>query len=313
MPFGRVQVIYAEKLQSITPQPEIQEQKTPTPAPSATLGAGFQKMEFSIAAPSVVEAADFLCGAYFNMVHMTSGSPISVYTKDFRTISQFTEHKQDIEAAIMKYPGTEVYLRSQGTEGLSDVTVTVSPSGNQTLSLDLHFRCAAPGTAGSSDAVFAILRPNDPRNADVISSVSSAQRVFYIISGLEKQNVFMENATSSDLKVGFLSRLTEELKIPQVKGSFSACAQIYGGLLFDRWEDGAVVCRTHANCREYMPIGCHIPVFTAITEVAGRRTEADENTRALYNMIRDCFWKNEPARISWCVSNEEDSTDETQI
>ena len=311
MPFGTIQIIYTAK-----PQPIKAEIRQPAPTPASTPtqvstptpvhGAGLQRMEFLVVAPSAVEAADFVCGAYFNMVHMTSGSKVSTYTRDFQAITQLTERKQVLETAIMRAPGTEVFLRPQDAEGLEDILVTISQSGNQELALDLHFRCGTPGTAGGADAVFALLRPGDPRNAEVTAGVGSAQRVFYVIGGFEEQTVFMENATASALKADLRSQLAEGLGIPRDGGGFSACAQIYGGLLFDRREDGTLVCRTNARCREYAPVGCHIPVLTAITEIARRRVAADENTpaRVLFDMIGSCFREREPAGGSWCGPNE---------
>lgn len=312
MPFGTIQVIYTEKPRPAkaenrqpAPTPESASTPAPAPAPAPVYGAGLQRMEFLVAAPSRVEAVDFVCGAYFNMVHMTGGSRVSAYTRDFQTITRLTERKQDLETAIMRPPGTEVYLRPQDAEGLEDILVTISQSGNQDLALDLHFRCGTPGAGGGADAVFALLRPGDPRNAEVIAGVSSAQRVFYVVSGFEEQAVFMDNATASALKADLRARLTEGLGSPIDDGGFLACSQVYGGLLFDRREDGALVCRTNARCREYAPVGCHIPVFTAVTEIARRRIEADENipARALCDMIANCFREREPASSSWCSPN----------
>lgn len=295
MPFGTIRVIYPARR-----QPEA---KQAAQAPAPVFSAGTEQVHILVVARSTVEAADFLCGMYFNMTRMTASSSISVYTRDFQTITQLTDRKQALEDAISSPPGTEVRFGPQDGGQLTGGVLTIGQTGNQALTLDLHFRCAAPGaSADGADAVFALLKPGEASNEAVISSARSAGQTFYIMSGLEEQAVFSANDTVPALKAEARAQLEKEFNIPRGHGGYFAYAQVYGGLICDRFENGALICRSNSRCREYAPVGCHLPAFTAILEVMRRREEAGEQMPAyeLYTMIRDCFHDREPARLSWC-------------
>lgn len=299
MPFGVIQINAApERPKPVkSGPPPVQEQIPAPPIPSAPLSSGTEQISVLVLAPSMAEAADFVCGMYFNMVQMTSGSAVSVYTRDLLTVTRLTGRKQDLEDLISKRAGTEIRRDAQDDGALAACTVTIAQSGNQPLSIDLNIRCAVRGTAdGGADAVFCLMRPGEEPSA------VGAGLSFRILCGLEERTVFAQRQTAEPLS----AELARELHNSGGGRGYSACAQVYGGLEFVRREGTELVFRSSVNCRAYAPVACHIPAFTAAAEIGrSRQAQGDAPAAALYNLLWDCFCQREPARQSWCGANEE--------
>lgn len=294
MPFGTIQVIPAAQ----PPKKKIEKQT------SSQASQGMARFDVLIVAQSIVEATDFLCGMYFDMTRMTGGSAISVYTRDFQTISQLAERKHMLEAAISKLPGTEIRRVNAEDDGLTTCILTIGQTGNQLLTLDINIRCVTPENMSRADAVFVLFRPGEGLNMEAVDDDNASNQVFWIAGGFEDREVYLENGTTVPLNATLRTDLRSTVRR---KGGFFACTQVYGGLEFVRREDDAVVFRSSARSREYTPVGCHIPVFTAITEHARHSDEAEGSgaIQELYSMIRDSYYAQEPARLSWCSANGE--------
>lgn len=297
MAFGTIQVVRVETRQASRPE-KSPKAKVSKPAPAsevkelnrekekktalaqaAPTPKGKGVVEITVVAPTLAEADDLLCGVYFNLEHLLSGSGLSVYTRDLSAINRLVEIKQDLETRCTAPVGQEsVRTIPQESESLDGLEMTLGEFGRQTASLDLRFYCTTPAAlsaAGRGDAVWVLLGQdeNSHRMASEVARRLPDQPVFWLVADFEKQCVYPDNIPSQTLEVKKRKAMCADLGIPRLSGDHVGFIQLYGGLEFVRRDgEDAVVC-THLRHREYTPAACHLPVYTAVEEAMERNPE----------------------------------------
>lgn len=282
MAFGKIAVV-SQKKKPAAPQqkePVVQVRK-----PVPVYEKGSSVMEILLIAPTREEAQDFLCGVYFNLVQAVSGSQLTAYTREFSTVNNLSERKQNLEEAILKPVGKEFIRRAAEDElPMDQCSITLAQSGNTALSLDLHFTWASPREAAGrqADVVFALLNcaESQEKAADYMQAARNAASgcpVFWILTNFEQKNLFWASDGDNAPKTQLRSSLRELLGVSCGSWEYAAYAQIYGGLEFVRRDGGNAVVQTTQRCREYMPVACHIPVFAAVDALRRFRVSQDEN------------------------------------
>ena len=244
MAFGTIRVNFPKKIEKREENDIIPK---PVPQPSVK---GTAVINITVAASTVLEATDYICGAFFNMVHMTRGTDITVYTREFAAIRRFTQRKTALENAVFTSDEPTARAMEEG-DGLADCTVTISEAGNQELSLDINFHCVTKDAArADADAVIFLLRPGEkapPAVADVPT--------FYVACGFERQNVFYEETPLPAFRAKYREELAEEREIKRAGGVYFGCVQVYGGLVLTGRKDGVPIFKTYDNCRDYTHSG----------------------------------------------------------
>ena len=293
MAFGKISVVPVKaarpkkKPEQQVPVAEVKEE----PKKQAPRSSGAVSVNMQVIANSSAEAADFLCGVYFTMSRQMAGSEISVYTREFTTITRLTELKQELEESILKPVGREI-RRATPEEGepLANCVLTVGQSANQKLTLDMVCSTVAPGAASGADFAVAVINwAEGPEGIARIRAAAAAQScpVVWVVCGFESQKFFWAEDPTDFPKPSLRGSLTEELGISGKQGDVVAFAQVYGGLEFaSRQADGSAVYRTHRKCREYMPVGCHAGIFAAMAEIL-RGREPDPAVDTLRLMLEN--------------------------
>ncbi len=278
MAFGKITVVSQAK------RPE---KKTPAPAAPrkpVVYEKGTSIMEILLIAPTCEEATDFLCSAYFDFTGAVGGSQLAVFTREFNTINRLSETKQDLEEIILKPVGRE-FTRKLPVDGipLDSCTITMSQSGNTSLALDLHFTWAAPQNAAGhqADVVFALLNYAQPESSmacmNAARNAAAGRPLFWVITNFEQEHLFWNSVTDSVPGPQLRRKLRDTMKIELGNGEYVTYCQTYGGLEFVRRDGGNAVLRTNYNCREYMPVGCHVPLFLSVDALRRYRGTQEEN------------------------------------
>ena len=281
MAFGKIAVA-RQKQKPAAPQQKEPVVRVKKPAPVYEKGSSV--MEILLVAPTREEALDYLCGVYFNLVQAVSGSQLTAYTREFATINQLSERKQNLEEAILKPVGREFVRRAAEEElPLEQCTIILAQSGNTALSLDLHFTWASPREAGGrqADVVFALLNCSEGQEKaagcmQAVRSAAAGRPVFWILTNFEQKSLFWTSDGDGAPKTQLRSSLRELLGVSCGSWEHAAYAQVYGGLEFIRRDGGNAVVQTTQRCREYMPVACHIPVFAAVDALRRYRVSQDE-------------------------------------
>lgn len=300
MAFGSIQVVSLEQPQAAPrPAPEMTR-----PAPEA---AGRGTVDIVLAAPTLAEADDFLCGVYFNLGQVLSGSSASVYTRQLAAITRLVEIKQELELRCAAPVGQEsVRTIPEGSAPLTGTVLTLSRSGSQTLALDLRFRCVTPAalsTAGSADAVWVLLGQDEASRsmAQAVRRELPGRAVFWIAAGFEGRYILPANHPSHALDAAARGEMCARLGVPCTPGDSVGFAQTYGALEpVRRGGQGEAVVRTHQRCREYTPVACHLPVYKTLEEAMGRRRELSAGCGELWVMLQAGFAPWLTAWNDWC-------------
>lgn len=275
---------------------------------------GSQHMDIVLLAPTKEEAEDFLCGLYFDLMQCFAGKGVSVYTNEFATITKLAEVKQDLEASIMKTPGSRVYRAiSQDEENLTKCTFTLSQSANQSLSLDLNFKCVTSLENGCETADFVLVLVNSQENGEFnqkilnnMSDFTTKSPVFLAVCGFENEAVYWEADGPIPFKAELRHRLTEKIGISAKENEWISFVQLYGGLEFaERDEQGLPLFKVSQRCRDYMPFACHIPIIAGIFEVWNGRKNSEQGlepaAQTLYSMLSGSFAYWAQVQDTWCV------------
>lgn len=318
MAFGTIQVVDA------APRPVSRPTRAPAPAASrpAPTPSGQGVVEIAVIAPTLAEADDLLCGVYFNLEQLLSGSGLSVYTRDLAVITRLVEIKQDLEARCTAPVGQES-LRTvpEGSAPLNGALLTLGESGRQTVSLDLHFRCVTPAalsTVGGADAVWVLLGQDGSARqlVETVARQMPDRPVFWLVTGFESKSVFPVNDPSLALGAQARKEMCTGLGVPRIPGDRVVFAQLYGGLEFVRRDGEGAAVRTHQRHREYTTAACHLPVYAAVGEAMSRRPELNAACGGLLAMLQAGFapWLEQWG--SWCETGTEarrEADHETQI
>ena len=291
MAFGRIVVraCASKPMKSKKETPVKPVVKTVTPQEK-----GMAALEILLVAPTCEEAADYLCGVYFNLVQTLTGSKLSAYTREFSTISRLSEIKQGLEEIILKPVGGSYVRRTAEDEmPMEQCTLTLGQAGNTALAMDLHFKLVTPAQVSGqeADAVIALLNcAEDPevaaRNIQMVRLGAAGRPVFWVLANFEKKQLLWTSDGIAAPKVTMRSSLREQLGVSCQKNEYAVCAQIYGGLEFTGRKDGKAVLCSDYRCREYMPVGCHVPVIAMCEAVRKYRASVEENLIADATMER---------------------------
>nr|WP_300911516.1 hypothetical protein [uncultured Acetatifactor sp.] len=324
MAFGTIQVVRAEP-RKVSPSGKTRVPKppkaaaapksnkavpAPKPAKAAPAPKGQGVLEIMVIASTLAEADDFLCGVYFDLEHLLSGSGLSVYTRDLSAITRLVEIKQDLEACCSAPVGQEsVRTIPEESEPLDGLEMTLGEFGRQTASLDLRFHCTTPAglsAVGRGDAVWVLLGQDEDSRRMVaeVARQQPDQPVFWLIANFENQCVYPADIPSQTLGAQKRKAMCERLGVPRLSGDHAGFIQLYGGLEWIRRDSGSAVVGTHQRHREYTPTACHLPVYAAVEEAMGRNPELNVACGGLIEALRDVFasWKEQWE--DWCVKYE---------
>ncbi len=279
MAFGKISVVSRRKT-SEQPKREARVRQSPP-----VQEKGSSVVEVLLIAPTGEEAGDFLCGLYFDLVQAVSGSQVTAYTREFPTINRLSETKQSLEEMTAKPVDREFVRRAaEDDQPLNQCTITIGQAGNTALALDLHITAVTPDGAGGrqADVVFALVNCAEDRQAAAASmgaarSAAGGKPLIWILSNFEQKSLFWLEQGDAAPKVQLRDSLRAQMELSCGSWEFAAYTQIYGGLEFVRREQGKAVLRTNYHCREYMPVGCHAPVFAAVEALRRYRAGQDEN------------------------------------
>lgn len=319
MAFGTIQVVDA------APRPASRPKRPPAPAAShrpAPALSGKGVVQIAVIAPTLAETDDLLCGVYFNLEQLLSGSDLSVYTRDLSVITRLVEIKQDLETRCTAPVGQES-LRTipEGSAPLNGAVLTVGESGRQTVSMDLCFHCVTPAAlseVGGADAVWVLLGQDESarRLAETVARQMPDRSVSWLVTGFESKSALLANDPSLALEVRERKEMCTGLGVPRIPGDHVVFAQLYGGLEFVRRDSEGAAVRTHQRHREYTPAACHLPVYTAVGEAMGRRPELNAACGGLLTMLQAGFAPWLEQWDSWCETCTEvrrEADHETQI
>lgn len=276
------------------------------PPPPRTFTKGKAEVNIAIAAPTLTEAEDFLCGAYFGLVDAASGTSLSVYTQEFSTITRFAEIKSDLEDASRKPTGTEIKRsRDEVITDLSRCSVTVGQSGSKAMNIDINFTCIKPGALElSADAVLVILSAADPGVSEIKDAAERAagnSPVYWIITGFDETERLWGGVNADPPKASVKKQLREKIGVPCRSGDHVAFAQTYGGIKIASRNGDIPTFVSHNVSRDYVPCGCHIPLIDAIISALKLKAGGgDAEILSAYNMVKNGFVKVEPIIGGWC-------------
>ncbi len=302
MAFGTIQVVEA------APRPASRPKRPPAPAASrpAPTPSGQGVVEIAVIVPTLAEADDLLCGVYFNLEELLSGSDLSVYTRDLAVITRLVEIKQDLETRCTAPVGQES-LRTvpEGSAPLNGALLTLGESGRQTVSLDLRFRCVTPASlsaASGADVVWVLLGQDESARqlAETVARQMPDRSVFWLVTGFERKFALLANDPSLTLGARERKEMCAGLGVPRAPGDHVGFVQLYGGLEFVRRDGEGAVVRTHQRHREYTPAACHLPVYTAVGEAMSRRPELNAACGGLLTRLQAGFAPWLEQWDSWC-------------
>lgn len=293
MAFGKFSMVSRQA----KPRKPVEEKKPPeSKMPPMVFDRGASVMEILLIAPTCEEAEDFLCGCYFDIIQAVGGSRLTAYTKEFSTITRLTEIKQLMEETILKPAGREL-LRKTPEDGVpfEQGTITLGQAGNPALAVDLHFTWSSPSLVAGrqADAVFVLLNCAQPQAAQICihaaRQAAAGYPLIWVVSGFENKKVIWSEDGNSTLSVQLRRELRELLGLTSGAGEYAAYVQLYGGMEFVGRTDGSALLRSDRRCREYMPMGCHVPVFVAMDAV--RRFRSNQETNHTGDLAMEKLWQ----------------------
>lgn len=302
MASGTIQVV------STAPRPISHPKRQPAPVVSrpAPAPSGRGVVEIAVVAPTLAETDDLLCGVYFDLERLLSGSSLSVYTRELPVITRLVEIKQDLET-MCTAPVGQGSLRTvpEDSAPLNGMSLTLGESGRQSVSLDLRFRCFTPAalsTMGKADAVWVLLGQDESAHqlVEVVARQMPDRPVFWLAAGFESKYALPANDPSLALGARERKEICASLGVPRAPGDHVAFIQLYGGLEFVRRDSQGAVVRTHQRHREYTPAACHLPVYTAVETAMGRSPELNAACGGLLTMLQAGFAPWLEQWDSWC-------------
>ena len=309
MAFGTIQVVDA------APRPASRPKRPPAPAASrpAATPSGQGAVEIAVIAPTLAEADDLLCGVYFDLEQLLSGSDLSVYTRDLAVITRLVEIKQDLETRCTAPVGQEsLRIVPEESAPLNGALLTLGESGRQTVSLDLRFRCVTPAALSAvsgADAVWVLLGQDESARqlAETVARQMPDRSVFWLVTGFEGKSSLPANDPSLALGARERKEMCAGLGVPRTPGDHVGFVQLYGGLEFVRRDSEGAVVRT---------VACHLPVYTAVGDAMSRRPELNAACGGLLTMLQTGFAPWLEQWDSWCETCTEERREadhETQI
>ena len=253
----------------------------PSPAPEK----GTAGLDIMLIAPTCQEAEDYLCGLYFNLLQALGGGRATAYTREFLAISRLSDIKQELEEIVRKpVGGTYIRRGAEDEPSLTQCTLTLGESGNTALAMDMRFVWTSPKEAvgRKTDVVLALL--NCGENAETAAKAMDAARsaanggpILWVLTNFEKKHLFWNTDGDSSLKASLRSSLCELLNISCKKDEYVVYAQTYGGLEFIGREENDAILRSDVRCRDYMPVGCHVPVMVMVEAIWKYYAHKEEN------------------------------------
>ncbi len=266
-------------------------------------GVGADSIRVCVAAPTVAQAKDFVCGLYYNMLSFLESSGLSLYTRDRTTLSMLTETKQYLEYAVSKRIGTELKYNPQQWDSATYV-LTVSKAANQKLSTDMHFKCISYsqlGSANGGEALFVLLNcsQTDASYEPLFASLSQ-RPVNWIISGFEKEKIYYCEEPDSPPPARLRENFKQRVSLTVKNADTVSFAQVYGGLTVERNEGGLPVYTTIAACRDYLPISCDIAFVGFMLDVKKRQSAGNTGALSLISgMIEETVFRKGAPAASW--------------
>lgn len=267
-----------------------------------TPNEGVDDLSIAIVAANEVQAKDFVCSLYCNLTALTQTSELSFYTRQHHTIAMLTETKQYLERVLMNPSGRKITCTN--SEVYSEYILSLGQTANQKLSLNLHFYCCSYDNAvraSGADIVLVLVNTADTQiTAEQIAGTGKAfgnRPVTWVFTGFARENIYY----TPELDIAPSSSVTRK-----IKSSFSQCmkngdsicyAQQYGGIVIEEHEGNLPVYTTIAECREYTPVACSLPLAYSLTTF---RKTCDESRTAVHKI---CDMLNSILRKGGEISN----------
>jgi len=288
------------------------------PGSAPPLPNGGERLSILLVADSLTRAEDFLCGVYFNLVSAASGSGLSVYTRQFETITRLSELKQQLEQAALAPAGREVARDAGEYPPLRQAVLTLGLAGRASPFLDLAFTCAAPGAAGEGggEAVIALVDAHAGPNAaravgELARRAAGGGSVIWVITGFEDAMLLSDDAPAPPPQDDLRLSLRAGLELSPGEEDMVTYAQLYGGLELVRADgEGGSVMRSHPDCLDYVPAACHLGVLTAVG-LRARQCPAGTPLSQLWPLIWKRFQTWSTGRAGWLENGREDGQHET--
>ena len=315
MAFGTITV----KMRGSQPMKKMPDIVAPPPAPVVK---GTSEVRIAVAAPTLTEMEDLVCGIYFDLIEAAAPTSLSVYTREFQAVTRLADLKSELEAAARMPVGTPIRrVMEEGAADLGRCTITIGiPSGGApagcAAALDISFTHIVPGgAANAANAVFAMLNAGDPDMPKIKAAVERAAGnvpIYWIITGFEEMEYIFGGISAEPPKAAVKKALCKQAGIPRRENDRVAYAQIYGGIkLSGRSGNNAEF--VSGSVRDYMPIGCHFPVIAAVDNVlrigANSGNSAD---RAACSALKTGFAYPDTVLKSWCGQHPEDGGDKEE-
>lgn len=254
---------------------------------------GMDVVRVAIIAPTMIQAKDFICSSYCNMLRFVEGRSLSLYTRDHPTILLLSEAKQNLE--IMSTKPLDVPVKnnlSSFNDGMH--TITIGKSGDHTVSLDINFLCGTYSdisAAASAESVIIILNFADESmtsdKTEALVSMFGNRNVNWVISGFEGKKIFYSDDFTTAPSASLRRNLKEKFNVLRKTGDTLSYAQIYGGLTVTGQDSAAPVYRTVRDCRDYLPVGCAYPLVYALQDIATHRSNKGPALSYMENIMKD--------------------------
>ncbi len=278
----------------------------PPPAPTLQVNPlavnnAVNRMSICIAAPTVSQAKDFLCGIYCNAVSDLEGSEILIYTRDRRTLSMLTERKQQLQRTATRKAGTMV-IGSPGAEQAETYVLNLASAKRQREAADMFFICCSYSQlacAPTCDAVAVLVDSTAQGVAEKLPVVPADKSVNYIICGFEKERTYYFEEGDSPPCEALRAKLKAGLGTENRIGYTVSYAQVYGGLQVIAVEGNAPVYSVSESCRDYIPVGCGRAFFNLVSDFAARRNISSGAFSCICVELERLLARDKTAREQW--------------
>lgn len=275
MAFGSIKVISrgAERTQK-PPRTKPEKRVDTSVLAGMAVAAGALHMNVAIVAKSVQEAANYLCGLYFNTGAAMAGRTNACYTQDFATICRLAELKQELEYEVLQPVGSEISIRGpMEGETLAHCVLNMGQPGKQADSAELEFRWAATASAvAGADIAVVLVNLTEDNDALKKAAADLACPVVWVVWGFEQNALFEPEEADPGIEPTVLRLLTQNASIAGKQTDVLSFVQLYGGLrLLNRLDDGTANLETWRKCREYVPVGCHVGLMAAMLAALNRQ------------------------------------------
>ena len=255
---------------TVPPKPQTV-MHAPPPALQITPFTGngaVNKINICIAAPTMAQAEDFLCGIYTDAVNDLGGSQILIYTKHAATLSMLTGRRQYLQHIAARPSGT-VIMGGAPSEKSCAYILTVANAGMRSSEVDLVFNCCDYSMLGAfswCDISLMLINSSLPESVLPVGSP-----VDYVMSGFEGDRVYYFEEGDAPPAPFIKERLRCRSGLKLGAGSTVSYAQVYGGATVTAVEGGAPVYTVSSLCRDYIPIGCARVLFNMLCGLAVKR------------------------------------------